>query len=532
MINIQKKESETIEFKESMSELENAGETLCAFANQRGGDLYFGVKNNGEVKGIPSINEKTTRDISQYIFDNLEPKKIISIDQETIEGISILKISIGKSDTPYHTFRKKPYIRIGASTKLMPQEEYQHRLMLYKSTNKDYSSQIISEAKLSDLSSDAIVKLRALLMQSGRYDVDISKLTDEQLLKDLLLIRDNQLTIASLVLLGSESALSNFLPYSEVRFGYKISESEIRNQDTAIFKGGYLLYYDRIWEKIQARNLTLSIPLGMRLVEKKAFDEQTIREAVNNAIIHRDYLVQESSFIMQYPIKIVIKSPGGFPEGITINNIMFETKPRNKLLADLLFKCELVEQFGNGVNLMYKNQLGLGKSPPNYRQSTDKRVALELDGKIQDLEFAKYVLRVAENKNKVLNDVELLILNKIKNNQSVVPNETTEELLNLGLIERRGFKKFMLSKQYYEDTNQKGIYTKQKGLTKSTNKALILKHLQNFGSGRKEDIAQIFNYEMNEKTLWKLLDELKKEEKIYFDGKPRSRTGQWKLKDK
>lgn len=531
MNNFHKKESETIEFKESMSELESAGEALCGFANQRGGDLYFGIRNNGGIWGIPSVSEKTTRDISQYIFDNLEPQKIISINQISIDGKEILKISIEKSEIPYHTFRKKPYIRIGASTKLMPQEEYQRRLMAYKSTNRDYSSRVIPEAKISDLSPNAIAKLRTLLIQSARYNVDITKLTDKQLLKDLLLMQDDKLTIASLVLLGSENSLSRFLPCAEVRFGYKINESEIRNQDTVIFKGGYLLYYNQIWDKISARNLTLSIPLEMRLVERKAFDEQTIREAVNNAIIHRDYLLQESSFIMQYPTKITIKSPGGFPEGITEKNIMNESKPGNKLMADILFKCELVEQFGNGVNLMYKNQVGLGMNPPNYKESTDKRIMLELDGKIQDLEFAKYVLRVAESKKKILNDMELLILSEIKNNRSIISNTTTEELLNLGLIERRGFKKFMLSKKYYEDTNQKGRYTKRKGLTRDTNKALIIKHLQNFGSGKKEDIAQIFNYEINEKTLWTLLDELKREEKIYFDGKPRSRTGQWKLKE-
>lgn len=77
----------------------------------------------------------------------------------------------------------------------------------------------------------------------------------------------------------------------------------------------------------------------MRVIERREFDEQSIREALNNAVIHRDYLLSESSFVMQYPSKISVKSPGGFPEGITIQNIIYESKPRNKLLADILFKC-------------------------------------------------------------------------------------------------------------------------------------------------------------------------------------------------
>ncbi len=529
MGSLLKKESEIIEFKESMSELQSAGETLCGFANQRGGKLYFGVKNNGEVSGIPVITEKTTRDISQYLVDNLEPHKIISIDQLSISGKSILKISIDKSETPYHTFHKKPYIRIGASTKSMPQEEYQHRLIFYKSTNKDYSATLLSVFKISDLSQEAILELRKLLIESERYEVNIESLSDEQLLKDLLLMQGGKLTIAALILLATENTLSKALPYAEIRFGYKISEAEIRNQDTVIFKGGYLLYYNKIWEKIQARNLLVSVPLGMRVVERRAFDEQSIREALNNAVIHRDYLLSESSFVMQYSTRIVIKSPGGFPEGITIQNIIDESKPRNKLLADILFKCELVEQFGNGVNLMYKNQLSLGKNPPSYKNSTDKRVILELDGSIQDIEFAKYVLKVADSKNKLLNEEELLLLHKIKNNEHISSTNITGELLELGLIEKVGFSKYMLSKQYYTDMNQKVRYTKTKGLSRSKNKELILQHLSNFRSATKADFAEMFKFDLSSKEISNLLEELKHSGKIYFEGIPRSSKGFWKL---
>lgn len=522
-------ESESIEFKQTLRELKDGAETLCGFANQNGGAVYFGIKDNREVVGLTSISEKTIRDVTQTVFDNLEPKKIFSVKRETIFGLDVIRITIEKSLTPYHTYRKKPYIRIGSATKLMPQEEYQHRLMYYQSTNKDYSATPVTGYTAADLSHIAIKELRKLLIQSGRYDVDIAKLSDKQLLKDLLLIQDGQLTIAALILLATEQTLSKALPYAEIRFGYKHSEKEIRNQDTVIYKGGYLLYYDQIWEKVQSRNLTVSIPLGMRVIDRRAFDEQSIREALNNAVIHRDYLIPESSFVMQYPSKITIKSPGGFPEGVNVDNIIDESKPRNKLLADILFKCELVEQFGNGVNLMYKNQLSLGKNPPNYLNTTDRRVILELDGNIQDIEFAKYVLKVADSKNKILNDEELLILHRIKNNQKVKSNSITEQLLELGLIERVGHSKYMLSKQYYTDMDQRGKYTKRKGLSRNKNKELIIQHLQDFQSATKSDFAEVFRYELSGKEISNLLEELKRDDKIYFEGMPRSSKGKWKL---
>lgn len=146
------------------------------------------------------------------------------------------------------------------------------------------------------------------------------------------------------------------------------------------------------------------------------------------------------------------------------------------------------------------------------------------------MEFAKYVLKVADEKNKLLNDEELLILHKIKNNEQVASNAIAEQLLELGLIEKIGFSKYMLSKQYYTDINQRGKYTKRKGLSRGKNKELIIQHLNDFKSATKADFAEVFKFELSGKEISNLLEELKREEKIYFEGIPRSSKGSWKLK--
>jgi ATP-dependent DNA helicase RecG len=523
-------ESEIVEYKESLSERRSAGESLCGFSNQHGGTIYFGVKNNGEIVGLQSVTEKTLRDLSHYLFDNFEPQLIFNVTKEICNGEQIIKVVVDRSATPYHTFCKTPYIRIGPNTNPMPQKEYQRRLISYTTTNRDYSATLVEGFSVSDLSKDALVELRKRLMETDRYDVDITALSDEQLLKDLLLMRDGKLTLAALILLGTESTLSHALPYAEIRFGYKLSEGDIRNHDTAIYKGGYLLYYNALWEKINARNLTLTIPFGMRVVERKTFDEESIREGINNAIIHRDYLLSESVFIFQYQSKISLKSPGGFLEGITEQNILDESKPRNKLLSDVLFKCNLVEQFGNGVNKMYKHQLSLGKNPPSFKKTTKDRVVLELDGTIQDIEFARYVLTVADKKNKELTDEELVVLHNIKDNRKILQDGIVDELFECGLIEKIRSSHYMLSKQYYIDMDQKGKYTRKKGLTKNTNKELILQNLRDFGSGTMSDFEQVFKFELSKKEISNLLESLKREGKIYFEGSPRSHKGSWKLK--
>ena len=323
------------------------------------------------------------------------------------------------------------------------------------------------------------------------------------------------------------------MPYAEIRFGYKISESEIRNQDMEVYADGYLLFYNKIWEKINSRNITLHIPQGMLLLGRKAFEESTIREAINNAIIHRDYSERETIFITQTQTKVIIKNPGGLLEGVTPKNIMDESKTRNKLIAEILYKCELVEQFGSGVNLMIKNQLSLGNNPPDYTKSYTNHVVLEIDESIQDMEFAKYVIKVADEKQKQLNDEELRILVDIKNNKRVKAKGITKNLLELGLIEKIENRKYILSKKYYIDTNQKGEYTRRKGLGKNTNKALILEHLKNYKKGYVEDFAEVLK-DVPKPTVKRYLQELKEEEKIELIGNPRVSRGKdkafWKLK--
>lgn len=518
------RESETLEYKETLAEIDDAGETICGFANKSGGVLYFGVKNNGEVLGIGNITEKTIRDVSQSLFDNFEPRLYFSIEEEN----NTIKISVQKSAQPVYTFKGKPFVRVGVTTKKMSQEEYQRRLIYFKSTNKDISSNALPGVVMSDLSQEGINELRFLLKNSNRYSVDIDKLSDDQLLKDLLLTRDGGFTIASLVLLGKEGSLARELPYSEIRYGYKLNPEEIQNQDMEIFRGGYLTYYKKIWEKINSRNINVSITYNLRTVEKRAFDELTIREAVNNAIAHRDYLSSSSTLLLQYPYKLDIISPGGFPDGVNPGNIINETKPRNKLIADILFKCGMVEQFGNGVNLMYKNQLSLGKFPPNYSNSDDNKVELNLDGKIQDEEFARYVLAVSEGKGKELSDRELILLNDIRVGKKIFPNGLTDSLMDIGLIEKVGRGKYILSKRYYQDTNQRWEYTRKKGLSTEKNKELILEHIRNFGGGKKEDFINLFQ-DLSESQIGWLLDSLKESGQIKFDGPRRSRAGRWVL---
>lgn len=400
---------------------------------------------------------------------------------------------------------------------------------------KDYSSTFVKGAKLSDLAPEAIKELRRLLSQSKRVNKNIKQFSDKQLLTDLGLINHNKITIAALVLLGKEKSLKTYLPCAEVRFGYKSSDDEIKNQDTAIYSNGFLLFYNELFEKINLRNLTLSVTIRMQNIEKKAFDDRSIREAINNAIMHRDYSEHETIIIIQTQNKLTISSPGGLLEGITndIESMMNQTKTRNKLIADTLYKCDFVEQFGNGVDLMIENQLNFGKKLPDYKNTDRYHVVLELDGRIQDAEFAKYVILAAATKGKELSYKELLALHKIKNSEKIESGQVTQKLLSLGLIESKGRNKYILSKDYYQKVGRPGEYTRKVGLDKEANKTLILQHLKHHKKGYMRDFIEALN-NTPRSTIGYYLNELKTEGKIKLVGNSKIVRGKnvafWTLK--
>ena len=529
------KETEHIEFKkaETSFNFDSGRHSVCgycvALANEKGGKLVFGVSDKMPrkfigTKAFPDV-DKLEKDIFNFW------KRRVFMEEYFDGGKKVLIINIPSRPIGEPLQFKGQYLmRVKDRLESMTPDQIKK---IISEAVTDYSSQIIKEASLKSLSIEALKELRRLLQQSGRFQRNISKLNDKQLLTDLRLIQDNKITIAALVLLGREESVKQFLPYAETRFGYKLTENEIRNQDTEIYAAGYLLFYDKIWQKINSRNITLHIPHGLLLLNKKAFNEETIREAINNAIIHRDYSVTETNFVLQFQSKIIIKSPGGFLEGVTTENIIDECKTRNKLIADVLYKCEFVEQFGSGVNLMVEKQLSLGKNLPNYDKTDLYHVILELDGTIKDIEFAKYVLRIADKKQKILNDQELIILYSIKDNKKVKANQITKNLLELGLIEKIKFGKYILSKQYYDYINRKGEYTRRRGLDKETNKRLILEHLKHYKKGFISDFIEVLKG-IPKPTINKYLSELKKDGKIDLIGNPKISKGNkrayWKLK--
>ncbi|MYA23679.1 MAG: hypothetical protein F4Z30_13255 [Gemmatimonadetes bacterium] len=130
---------------------------------------------------------------------------------------------------------------------------------------------------------------------------------------------------------------------------------------------------------------------GFFIWDVPTFNERVVREAVLNAVSHRDYRHGGSIFVRQYPRRIEIVSPGGFPAGITPENILRQQNPRNRRIAEALGKCGLVERAGQGFDRIFRECIQQSKPLPDFSHTDDHFVWLTLHGEIQDPEFLRFL---------------------------------------------------------------------------------------------------------------------------------------------
>ena len=217
---------------------------------------------------------------------------------------------------------------------------------------------------------------------------------------------------------------------------------------------------DKIWAYINqpASNPLLFIRDKFHIYDVKSFNEEVIREAVINACIHRSYSYTDDVFIKLYPDEIIITNAGGFPSGVSKENILtVNSRPRSKRLTEVLQKTGLIERSGQGVDKMFYLCLMQSKPLPDYSHTDTTQVELRLKAKIIDSAFYLFLNKIQSDRTDKLNVFDLLTLDKIRQGISTDLHElSVEKLHSEGLIKSLSSadKKYVLADLYYEITQQ------------------------------------------------------------------------------
>ena len=519
-------EDEHLEFKEAKNNFhsETLSKYCCALANEGGGKLILGVTNKKprEVVGSRAYGEAHLVTARQRLHDELGIRVETQIIPHPHGPVIIFHVPSHYRGLPI-LYKKTFWTRSGEGTVPMSDDMLKR---IYAEATPDFSAQVCAEASFADLEPEAIEEFRKRWIQKSGNE-RLAALEPERLLADAELIVDGGVTIAALVLFGTSQALGRRLAQAEVIFEYRSTEASIQCQDRQNYRRGFFACYDELWQKINLRNDIHQIQDGLFRRDIPSFNETVIREAILNAVTHRDYESPDPVFVLQYPDRMTIESPGGFAKPVTVENILYERAWRNRRIAETFEKCGLVERSGQGVDLMYERCIKEAKALPDFSRTDAHTVWLTLSGIVEDPEFLKYLEKVRQDQEPLALD-DLRVLDAIRRDDQTIVQQLRNRVGGLrarGLVEVTGRgmgTKYLLSEEYYEAIGQPGTYTRKVGLDKEARKQLLLdyiEHHEDEGSPR-GDLLEVVP-DKSESTVDRMLNELKQEQRIHSKGKTR-----------
>jgi ATP-dependent DNA helicase RecG len=241
-----------------------------------------------------------------------------------------------------------------------------------------------------------------------------------------------------------------------------------------------------------------------------------------NAVSHRDYQLAGSVFVRQYRERLVMESPGGFPYGITVDNILDRQSPRNLLIAQIFGLCGLVERSGQGMNLIYEFCVKEAKSLPDFVGTDAYFVSIALNGLVIDKRMLLLINRIGNERLESFSTEDFLVINALFHERKLSNNlrSRTKRLVDMGIVEHAGRDKYFLARSFYEVTGKSGVHTRLVGLDRDTNKELILKHIRkNGGNGTPlKELRQVLPGH-SRGQIQILLRDMRKENRIYSIGK-------------
>jgi ATP-dependent DNA helicase RecG len=406
---------------------------------------------------------------------------------------------------------------------------------LFAEAGPDFSAQPCPGATLADLEPASLALFRERWARKSG-DPRKRELSDQQTLRDAeLLVDGDQVSYAALILFGTRSGLTRYLAQAELVFEYRATEAAGPAADREEYRAGFFAWQDALWKKINLRNDRQSFQDDFFRMDLPTFDEVPVREAILNAVAHRDYRLGGSVFVRQFSRRLEVVSPGGLPPGITPENIIDQQNPRNRRLAEALARCGLIERSGQGLNLMTESAVRQGKPLPSFAGTAAHEVRLTLEGGVRNPAFVRFIERLGNDRLSGFSTLDYLALERLEQGRPLSPDlqDRLPALVEVGAVEvigRGKNPKYILAAALYASLGSKGVYTRKRGLDHDTNKALLLKHLRDQGGegAPLSELRQVLP-SLPERGVQLLLDELRSEGLIRVHGQ--RRWARWHLSD-
>jgi len=362
-------ESETLEFKKSTGELSRAGETLCGFLNGRAGVVLVGVTPQGRIVG-QQVSDSTQQDIAAMLR-RIEPPPPVQTHVVSLPGTDRKVVALEATpigETLPFTYDGRPYQRVGTTTSLMPQERY--RQLLFERTHSQSRWENVPAEGVKVDSLD-----RAEILRTVRAGAAVGRLPEStgddpaDILDRLGLRVDGQILNAAVILFGTR-----FLPYypqCQVRMARFKGIDKTEFLDNRQVHGNGFELLDEAMLFLQ-RHLPVAGRIQPGVLERRdepLFPLEALREALVNAICHRDYSRAGGAVSLAiYDDRLEIWSDGTLPFGLTVDDLKrdHQSRPRNPLIAEVFYKRGLVERWGRGTQKIVELCVAAGHPEPDF----------------------------------------------------------------------------------------------------------------------------------------------------------------------
>lgn len=518
-------EGEHYQFKEAKSRFDSgeAARCCCALANCGGGKLVLGISDKRPRQVVGSKAFEQPERTRKGLIDKLRVMVEFQLYEHEGKRVLVFDVASRPSGLPVQVDGVAWWYE-GDSLIPIPEDI---RRRIYEETGFDFSGSICAGAMLKDLDENAIEAFRSKWMEKSD-NKRIKNLTTEQLLMDCEAITDEGVTYAALALFGKRTSLGKYLPQSEIVFEYRSSEASGPAGQREEFRVGFFACYDRIWELINLRNDKQHYQEGFFVFDIPTFNDRVVREAILNAVSHRNYQLGGSIFVRQYRDRLVVESPGGFPNGITLDNILDRQSPRNRRIAEILAFCGLVERSGQGMNLIYELSIMEAKQLPDFKGTDDSFVSITLNGLVLDKKILSLINKIGNSRLEALSTGDFLAIDALYHEKRLSENlrPRLKRLIEMGIVEHVSRNKYVLARSLYEGTGKTGVHTRIVGLDRDTNKELILKHIRKNGDAGTQfnELEQVLpSHSRNQIKV--LIRELQQSDLIYVVG--RTSAARW-----
>lgn len=504
-------ESFTIEFKRGrgLNDTDIIDAVVC-LANGQGGTLFLGIENDGTITGLPPRHgDRTDPDrLRAQILNNTEPAVATDVEIVQVGDESVAAIGIVASDSPVGSksgvFVRRA-TRADGSPECVPYRAHEIISAGLSLHGRDYAEATARGASIADLDGREFDRFRRLC-GDGRGDRGLADASDEEILRALRLNRpgSEELTLGAVLLFGKETALEAFVPTAEALFQESRAGAITANEQLRL---PLFPLADRIKDLIDVRNSEQELMVGLHRVGIPRLPQGIVREAVANALVHRDYSELGPISVRLSDDSLRIASPGGFPPGITFQTLLEESKPRSVILAEAFKRAGLVDRYGRGIPDMYTQLLRFGRNGPDYSSSNDKTVIVSIPTSDADLEMVRFVIEYEDAEQTRLSLLQLRLLHELKAvGGGALPDLAAAlgvsdatlraglaRLMEMGLVERRGngrSRRFHLTASFYRSA-QASAYVRLQDTDPIQQDRMVLAYVDQWGSITRGKAAEL-----------------------------------------